>query len=471
MMHGADGKTLVLSALSAQAAAQTNFEAVVASAPARLDVSGGMAVYAGGVVAQSSFSLRATAGIAPRADGSLWMADCTMPFTQAAQIAFDMQAVLSGALEPPITNNACEPPAWAKLILTTVLEFNRVAATPTAAALRRGLSISVHNPIDAGRSPASASAMAAALVQCLCLHFEISAGVIEKAHLIASIQRSLRGGRSHAVDALTVLCAHDGPPTHLLRYRSQPHELLGQIPLSHELQLLAIEIEQTNAAAPSTAESVLTAGAMGAQIIETIYRDLGHEPAGRPFYLGNISPGLYKRYFRALLPRRLRGRDFTRTYGPLPQDSIEADYVYHVRAAVDHLIGESEYAENFLQAMEELAPNSDERTPGAARRVNAQRAGRLLLASQHSYRLRLGLSSPAADWLIARLTDTQVVHCAYGARVTDMGDGGLVVALLPHTAGATDHLLGVISDYGRHFGSAARVYRAGEKHCGGTLLG
>ena len=62
----------------------------------------------------------------------------------------------------------------------------------------------------------------------------------------------------------------------------------------------------------------------------------------------------------------MRGRDFTRSYGELPGVGIDLDHFYHIRAAVDHLIGEGDYAENFLQAMEELAPNWNEPLPEAA---------------------------------------------------------------------------------------------------------
>jgi galactokinase len=255
----------------------------------------------------------------------------------------------------------------------------------------------------------------------------------------------------------------------LLRYRCQPHQLLGQIPLAADLQLLAIATSNGRPEAREKAREVLDAGAMGLRIIETVYRDLGQQP-NTEGYLGNISPGLYRRYFRTLLARRIRGRDFVRTYGDLPGREIDLDRVYHMRAAVDHLIGEGEFGEHFLQMMEDLAPNVAEPVTGSARILSARRAGRLLSASQHSYRLRLGLSSPNADWLIARLTDAPSGRCAYGARVTEIGDGLLVVVLAPNSDMATDHLLGVISEYGRVFGARPRVYRTGAPGGAGTLL-
>jgi len=441
---------------------------VAASAPARLDVSGGMAAHTGGVVAQCTIGLRATAAAAPRQDGRLWIGVYQADWDRCNQKTVAMRNELP--YDEPHTHTGNDASSlWFHLATIVVRQLTRWTNTSTDSEAKDGLSIGIHNAISLEGSAAAAGAVAVAVIQCLCDYYKISCSPLEKAEIASRATTEIGIEQAHTVDAMTTLCSPAEATTCLLRYRCQPSQLLGTIPTPSNIQLIAIALDGDNTTASAIAHRVMVAGSMGMRIIQTVYRDLGLDP-NTGGYLGNVSPGLYKRYFRTLLARRMRGRDFIRTYGELAGVHIDPDHLYHIRAAVDHLIGEGEYAENFLQTMEELAPNWNEPLTESARTLTAQRAGRLLLASQHSYRLRLGLSSPIADWVVARLTDAADGGGAYGARVTENGDGRLVVALLPGTARATDHLLEVISEYGREFGSSPRIYRTGGPESAGALL-
>ncbi len=184
-------------------------------------------------------------------------------------------------------------------------------------------------------------------------------------------------------------------------------------------------------------------------------------------------PLLYRQYFRALLPRRMRGGDFLRTYGAAAgdgaaeggeaagggfaaMDELDAARVFRVRTAVDHLIAENEHAEQFLQAMEELADDDAATAPmdKVERGRTLARAGRLLLASHHSYRLRLELSCPQADFLVDHLMQAGPERGVFGARITAGGvggGGGTVAALLDHSPVATEALLAAMKAYRETF--------------------
>jgi L-arabinokinase len=86
-----------------------------------------------------------------------------------------------------------------------------------------------------------------------------------------------------------------------------------------------------------------------------------------------------------------------------------------------------------------------------------QRAGRLLLASHHSYRLRLELSCREADWLVDRLMESGPDRGIYGARITSTGGGGTVAALLNRSSASTDALLEVMNAYNQVTGLALGV--------------
>ena len=213
-------------------------------------------------------------------------------------------------------------------------------------------------------------------------------------------------------------------------------------------------------------------GAMGAKIIETIYRDLGQRHNPIHGYLGNVSPELYRRYFRSLLPRRIRGADFLRTYGQLNPEAgeIVGDNMYAIRTTLDHLITEYEHAEHFLQAMEELSESPAEAAISAERQLIMQRAGRLMLASHHSYRLRLQLSCPQADWLVDQFSTAGPKSGTYGARITDCGGGGTVAVLMDASDRATDTLLSTISRYKEEMGMDVDVRQAGAPGSAGALI-
>jgi L-arabinokinase len=264
----------------------------------------------------------------------------------------------------------------------------------------------------------------------------------------------------------------------MLRYSTQPYRLVGAVPVPGDVRVLAMDTGVRYTGARETLNELRVAGAMGQRIIETIYTDLGQMHTPLHGYLANTSPLLYRQYFRTLLPKRMRAQDFVRAYGTLPvgAELLDAGQLYRVRTAVDHLIAEHEHAEQFLQAMEELADLPLPAWGDASDPVNAerqkilQRAGRLALASHHSYRLRLELSCREADWLVDRLMEAGPDRGVYGARITGAGGGGTVMALVDRSSAAGEAVLEVMKAYSQvtgltlgisEAGAAGSIYRAG----------
>jgi L-arabinokinase len=285
------------------------------------------------------------------------------------------------------------------------------------------------------------------------------------------------------IDATTCLLApvaasgnHNYRQASLLRYSTQPCELVGHIPLPPNVRIFALDTNIRNPSAANILCELHIAGAMGLAIVETIYRDLGQRHTPLHGYLANTSPLLYRQYFRALLPKRLRGNDFLRTYGPL-KPRLDAAFdpagIYRVRTAVDHFIAEHEHAEQFLQAIEELSEKTPDGAPAMGdpeeRQRTLQRAGRLALASHHSYRLRLELSCREADWLVDHLMEAGPDRGIYGGRITGPGGGGTVMALVDQSSAASDVILETIGTYQRFTGKQLTVTEAGGPGSGGAL--
>lgn len=443
--------------------------AAIFSAPGRVDVLGGMGVEAGATLAQMSLPLRAQVALQPRQDGQLIIVSRQKPQSAlriplagiAHEEHFDVDA-----FNPYLV----EPYAWAGPLIG--------ACCVMCGPVMKGMTIAVDSAIPMGVGLAGGTAVVTALMVGLTKLAGVKVEPLELALYIFRAEttfNSLWGRTAHIVDAMTCLHALSGNPQHILRYSAQPHQLVGQLPLHKDVRIVALDTHVTNQDAAQTVESLRLAGAMSLRISETIYRDLGQRHTPLKGYLANLSPSLYRQYFRAILPRRMRGRDFVRTFGELPERAgvIEPEKMYRVRTAADHLISEHEHAENFLQAMEELteAAASGRRMKHNERERIMRRAGRLLLASQHSYSLRLNMSCKETDWLVDRLMQAGPDAGIYGARLTSCGGGGTVVALLNRSSSATDVLLDVVSAYHDMGGASLGVYEAGSGDCAGILAG
>ncbi len=456
-------------------------EAVVASAPARLEVLGGLAAQAGGAVAQMALPERVVAAVdrrtghgvriykaEPAGTAEDWCAEIRDMRGNPAVRYPDRGATGSAPVVPAenwvhaVARLCCRLPA------TTPLLTERLFGGSPSDKLT-GVDIYVLSAVPGRSDKAATVAAAAAVMEALCHASRLPMETMEKALLV---QQAAAPDRPSAavVDALTMLLARDGPPAQLLRYSTQPHALVGQIALPDDVRIVALDTGLPLPAALETLGHFRSAGAMGLQIVETIYRDLGQSHSPLHGYLGNLSPQLYRRYFRALLPRKLRGADFLRDSSERAGavTGIDPQRVYRVRTAIDHLIAEHEHAENFLQAMEELADPKQPLSPLELQRTK-QRAGRLLLASQHSYRLRLEISWREADWLIDTLMTAGPRQGVYGARICGSG-GGTVVALMDNSSRANDVLLDVMGTYRKITGLQLGVAVGGARESGAVRV-
>jgi L-arabinokinase len=440
-----------------------------------LDVLGALEAEGGGTLAQMTLPGEVAAGVQTRADGVLRVrsgqisppvgdAEVTFPLAELAGLGLEELARKANELAAGRAN-------WAAGVLALVwLLKGHFKETTGGAVGGGGANVLIHGDLPIGAGQSSSTAMLAAVARAYVHAMGGAVDIQTLAHLVATAEAFAGCGgdgpqvpvasRGHMIDALTCLHPRESAPT-LLRYSAQPHRFVGPVPLPEDVHIFALDTGVRYQSARATLEELRVAAAMGLKIIETIYRDLGQHHTPLHGYLTNTSPLLYRQYFRTLLPKRLRGSDFVRTYGPLASEEhgghlllmtpeeLDSPRMYRVRTAVDHLIAENEHAEQFLQAMEELADDKSGISPmeAAERQRTLQRAGRLLLASHHSYRLRLELSCREADCLVDSLMEAGPEKGIFGARITGVGGGGTVVALLQRSPMATDALLGTLKAY------------------------
>ena len=455
---------------------------IARSAPGRLDVLGGLGAQAGGTVAQMALPQRAAVAVQLRDDGKLVMHSNQIgPPVGEPQVSVKQLQRKGAQLPLPEMKNELngmsEPTRWAAPLVALWYTLQQVVGEGIGGA--KGATIVVHSTIPMGAGQASSTALVTAVATALAEALKLKAEPMEQAVWIQRSESLTQADAGQVIDALTCLLAEEPgisptgkPAPKLLRFSSQPYQLVGHVKLPQDVRIMALDTGVRYRSAHETLESLRMAGAMGLRIVETIYRDLGQRHTPLHGYLANVSPLLYRQYFRPLLPKRLRGSDFMRTYGELPErvGTLDPAKMYRVRTAVDHLITENEHAEQFLQAMEELAEEGSLAITDLAREKTLQRAGRLALASHHSYRLRLELSCREADWLVDRLMEAGPERGVYGARITSCGGGGTVMAVLGRTTASNDALLDVYEAYNKVTGGVAlSIVEAGTAGSGGTV--
>jgi galactokinase len=473
----------------------------VGSAPAKVDVLGALGVDAGGTLAQIT--------LPRRVEVAIQFQPVTVPVQGAvepARVATDGDAehpptrwprdVAVAAERHALTVQHLDSPEWPgeRTLDVPIDELLGASQSDAAAALatperhwawpaiaawwsllaagritppQQSATIVIRSRIPRGAEQGSSVALIAAVIEAYCAIAGCKLDPSEHALYIQRADRLI--GPGQMVDAWAVLHAPESATPQLLWLNARPNQPSQIVELPSDLRLLALTTSVPAQRAADTVRELRLAGAMGLRIIETVYRDLGQRHTPLRGYLANLSPSLYRTYFRNLLPRRMRGADYIRTYGHVAEraGTIDPQQIYRVRTAVDHLISENEYAESFIQAIEEL-DDKQHPLPDAERELVRRRAGRLMLASHHSYRLRLELSVHEADWLVDTLTEFGPARGIYGARISGSGGGGTVVALLARSSAANDAILDAKLGYQREIGSILGITEAGGAGSGGV---
>jgi len=363
---------------------------VVARAPGRFDVLGGIADYSGALVLEL-----------PIASAVL----------VAAQVAYDGRVIaVSGGRRITVTSTDLleAPPddlarrfagrdAWAAYVLGPVALLareQRLALT--------GLRLLVSSSVPERKGLGSSSAVEIAALQAVTGAFECPVEPRRLALLAQRAEQLVAGAPCGPMDQMTAACGEAGQ---LLVLLCRPAEVLGSLPLPSPLTVWGIDSGVRHAVPGAPYRRVRCASFMGKALLDC-----------RTDYLASLHPSDVE---HERLPEWMTGAEFLRRYEGV-EDSmsvVEPDVAYPVRAATLHPIEEQLRVEMFA----ELLP-----LPVTSRR--ARLLGELMYASHASYS-RCGLGMRATDALVEAVRAAGWEHGLAGARVSGGGSGGTVVVL------------------------------------------
>lgn len=412
-------------------------DALVARAPGRLDVMGGIADYCGSVVLEGTLDLAAWVAVEPREDADIvvysrqaeaegWAAEVRMGMHKLAASRYD---------ELRYTLVEEKGAAWATYVLGAVPVLVREGVIKPP---RKGMSLAIHSDVPLGAGVSSSAALEVASMSAIQRLLGFPLDGLDMARLCQIVENRVAGAPCGIMDQVTSAL---GQESGLLALRCQPHDVLGHNPLPEGWGVYGINSAVKHAVGGGRYTRARVGAFMGLRIIT---KDLGLRPRGG--YLCNITPEQYTAGIRERLPAKMRGCEFKAKYGKT-QDTVTTvrpDMTYSVRGCAEHPIYENRRVQDFVDLMHDGS------------RKAAERAGQLMYGSHWSYGNRAGLGCAETDLIVRLVKERGPENGLVGAKITGGGSGGTVAILTYGDAHAA--VCETAAEYSRLSGNAAQVF-------------
>ncbi|MBI2300104.1 MAG: GHMP kinase [Armatimonadetes bacterium] len=396
---------------------------VLARAPGRLDVFGGIIDYCGGTVCEMPLGQAVRAALQPRDDRVLHLHSTGAEahgLRASVDVPLDQLLTTAGPREyhDVCAELGADPAAaWARYAAGAWLVLAREGYTDGYAA---GADVVIESDVPFGAGVSSSAAIEMAVLTALTAHLGLAIEGRRLARLGQMVENLVVGAPCGLMDQLTVTL---GAANALLVIRCQPDDILGprQLPAGVEVAAINTAVKHSVGGSRYTAARVAAFMAHAVIVAELKRRGAGEEPFGG--YLARVPREEYLTSYRELLPIEVSGAEFLESYGGTADRAtrVEPETTYRVRAAADHQVLENARTPELLEAFESF---SRTREP-----VYLERAGERMLASHASYRDHVGLGAPEADLMVELAMARGPANGVYGAKITGGGSGGSVAIL------------------------------------------
>jgi L-arabinokinase len=373
---------------------------VVARAPGRLDVMGGVADYSGSLVLEMPICEAAFAAVQLGAGKALHVISVAQDGSSPRSfLRSDVTAVLSYAEERELLAHA--PDGWAGYVFGAF----PVLANERGARFGAGARICIDSTVPEGRGVASSAAVEVAAMSAIAGAYGLTLSAREIASLCHLLENEVVGAPCGPMDQMAVAL---GEESRLLALLCRPAQQLPSVDFPEGVIAVGVDSGEGHSVSAGAYRTARTAAFMGKHIVEQRHGPLE--------YLTELEPHELRAH-EAQLPVAISGADYLDRYGPLTGSvsAVERGERYPVRAAVRHAVEEHRRVREFADLL-----------PGARSEPELERLGTLMDLAHRGYGA-CGLGSPATAELAAIL---RRVPGVYGARVTGGGSGGTVAALL-----------------------------------------
>jgi galactokinase len=428
-------------------------ELVIARAPGRLDVMGGIADYSGSLVLELPIAEATFAAVQRDDSGRLRIATLGRDASRAN--AFEMRLADFVRDGEPVSYEEARTyfetersRQWAAYVAGVLLVLMR----ERGASFPGGARILVWSRVPEGKGVSSSAALEVATMSAVAAAYGLEVGPRELAILCQRVENLVVGAPCGVMDQMTSAC---GEENRLLALLCQPAELLGTISLPEELAVWGVDSGVRHSVGGGDYGSVRVGAFMGYRIIAAL-AGLSAESAGQTVsiddprwggYLANLTPSEFEEHYASRLNETLRGDEFLALYGGTTDTvtRIEPEKVYAVRVPAAHAVYENFRVRTFAELLQSSAPSE---------RRN-ELLGELMYQSHASYG-RCGLGSAGTDRLVELVRELGTARGLYGAKITGGGSGGAVAVL--GRRDAAEAIQEVARRYGEETGHAPYVF-------------
>lgn len=423
---------------------------LIARAPGRLDVMGGIADYSGSLVLEmplacATFAI-AQAETTPRLDVR------SIRGEELHEYAADLDALLSPSSTPDaLAAWFAQRPLhrWAAYVVGAVYRCLTLAGIDRPP---HGLRLLIVSDVPEGKGVSSSAALEVATMAATAAVYgvQLTGGALATACQWA--ENHIAGAPCGIMDQMTSAL---GQQDRLLRLLCQPATVEGYVTVPRGYRFYGIDSGIRHAVTGADYGTVRTAAFMGYRMIA--------ELAGLPTssdgegtrirddrwrgYLANIPPAVFANQFVDRLPVSMDGAEFLARYGGITDSVTRVDprRSYPVRLATSHPVYEHERVSRFAELL--ASAQHDE---GASRAM-----GELMVRSHQSYSA-CGLGSDGTDRLVALVREVGTGRGLFGAKITGGGSGGTVAIL--GTDAAREAIHDVAKRYERETGRTAHIF-------------
>jgi L-arabinokinase len=384
---------------------------VVARAPGRLDLMGGIADYSGSLVLQMP-TQEATLVALQRVEEPVLRIVSLGDERQGEQALFAMPLADLLAGDQPVSFADAQAyfkrrpeKRWAAYIAGVFLVLMRERQANFA----NGAHILIQSSVPEGKGVSSSAAIEVAVMSAVAMAYGITISPREMALLSQMVENLVVGAPCGVMDQMTAVY---GEPHKLLALLCQPAEVQGIVSIPDDLAVWGVDSGIRHAVSGADYGSVRVGAFMGYRILQTL---AGTDWNG---YLANLTPSEFEQFYANRLPEKLSGAEFLARYGDTTDTvtRVEPARTYAVRQPAAHPIYEHFRVRAFANLLQ------------GDMTANAPQLGELMYQSHASYSA-CGLGSPGTDELVQLARKTGAAQGVYGAKITGGGSGGTVAIL------------------------------------------
>jgi L-arabinokinase len=408
-------------------------ELVVARAPGRLDVMGGIADYSGSLVLELPILEATFAALQRQTDRRLMVV--SLAEDAGKTLAFEMSLSEFENAGEPVDYDAARArfqrrPSqhWAAYVAGVFLALMRERGI----SFRDGARILISSSVPQGKGVSSSAALEVAAMQAVAVAFDVTIDAREMALLCQNVENRVADAPCGVMDQMTASC---GETNRLLALRCQPAELLGMTAIPDEVAFWGLDSGVRHAVTGADYGSVRVGAFIGYRIIaEMAGLKVSAGAPGEPVriddprwsgYLANITPSEFEQHYDAKLPERIEGAEFLSRYKGTTDTvtRVAPERSYAVRVPTAHPIYEHHRVRLFTEFLQ-----------GKLNEERMKLAGELMYQSHASYSA-CGLGSAATDRIVELARAAGPEQGIYGAKITGGGSGGTIAILGRRDAG------------------------------------